>query len=942
MLLPALVSLLQLMNALPAWEVPTGIPPKDSPLLADACGSGMIILIPLADRGLGGWSHLGEPLPGFPLSPTDGVSFRPAAFLSCTWRAPLISYADNHGSMHLVDHAGREMPGWPVDLGSNPVTGVTALDLDGDGGMELALGTSDGRVHLYDESGMAVDGWPVSTGARMEWQPSQASLGGGSGSAMVCALSDATITLLSRSGATLAGWPVNTGFALATSPATTDLDSDGFTDIIFATRDRRLNALSLRGARLAGWPYYIDDRAVPGSCAIGAVASGASTLQIAFGTEDSLVFLLDSDGTLAGTWRWPVETRGRPTSALIVATRGGNAVLACTDLGAVYAWDAEGREIDDLCFDFPEAVLHAPAVGDIDGDGYSEMVLAGRSGLLASYPLGPLPPGPWPQKHADARNSGSYGLGILPSVTVTGPAGDQSGDVEISYAISGAGTTGISVSFSTDAGYSWARTTNIADRGGTVVWRSREDLGSADETDVLVRITPNCLSGPGIAGVSTIFHLDNNRPPVLHLGVPERIGGGRLLLRYAVEDEEADVIHLQAQYSIDGGVSWSVAHLSGSTLEIDPWLYGEPVVWDAAADVGRSDFDEVWLRVRAADMDPGPWSVLEGIASEALPSPVGQLLAPDTEASGRVGFGVRTAERLDPLEDFDYEYSLDDGASWRRATVSPPVPGEPGLYPVEVFWESAADAPGTESPRARFRMTPSGDGGVSVQSSSFHLDNNSPPSISITSPGGYSLFEGLVPVGVSISDAEGDGILCLLEYRPRGDTAWVRAGGLLVNGPFVAETYRATLEWNSTLDLPDASESEIEIRVAACDGDTSWSAARGPVALRNTSTPAVVQAAAYSSDSPAGSISIRYEVADERGRTMDLDVTFSIDGGATWRRATVTGDVAGRRGAGYSGRFTWAVSRDASGTQGTLLLRITPRTGGVTGAPRTIEIGSCG
>ncbi len=87
---------------------------------------------------------------------------------------------------------------------------------------------------------------------------------------------------------------------------------------------------------------------------------------------------------------------------------------------------------------------------------------------------------------------------------------------------------------------------------------------------------------------------------------PEKIDDSRYLLRYAVEDPEGDIIQLQAQFSTDDGNTWDLMHLGGSSLEIEPWFYGEPVVWNAVRDLGHVDVDNVQIRIRAADADPGP------------------------------------------------------------------------------------------------------------------------------------------------------------------------------------------------------------------------------------------------------------------------------------------------------------------------------------------------
>lgn len=901
---------------------------------------GMAILLPLGDRGLAGFDGCGCSLAGFPLSASEGVSFRPAGFVSSSGMS-LVAYVDDAGRAHLVDLSGSEQPGWPVSLGSNPVTGVAALDLDLDGAMEISVGTADSRIHLLDEGGAEMPGWPVSPGARLEWQPAQLSLGGGKSGAMVCLLGNAQATLLDTLGRALPGWPVSAGFAFATPAACADMDSDGLSDIVFATRDRRLHVFGARGIEARGWPVLTDARAVGGGLAVGPVGTAAGLPSVAVACEDSLVCLFESDGSLAGTWRWPNRAVALPTSPLIAGCPGGSAVIAAAGDGTVHAWDAEGREIDALAIRHREGVQHAPAVGDIDGDGGIELVVAGRSGLVAAWSLPSTSEGPWPQQLSDSRNSCSYGLCFLPAAEVENLSGEFSGDIEIGYRISGGSASGVSLAYSTDAGYSWSTASSYEDAGGRLVWRSRDDIGSADETNCLLRITPLGESGAGIAGISTMFHVDNNEPPVIYLSPPVLMPGGALVITYAVDDPEADTIQLQAQYSADGGASWRTAHLAGSTVVIEPWLYGSPVTWDYEADTGLDDPSGLLLRVRAADADPGPWSVLQGTSVETGLSQSGQVVAPAGKVSGRIRLGVRLSGATGDDPEFAYEFSLDGGTTWSPATTSPAeggVAAPPGQF--DIFWESSVDAPGVESGLARFRaLDPAGTSeAVPVPSAPFHLDNNAAPSVSILSPGRYSVFEGLVPVRFLVSDPEEDDVTILVQYRMLGDTAWATASGVLVNGPFGPMRYAGTLEWNSCADLQGRRQEEIELRLIAVDADSSFSQPAGPIALDNRSLPFTVQASVAGNYAARGVAIVRFELSDPDNRPLSLAASWSGDGGRTWRAASVSGDVSGLTGPVYLGQIEWDYLLDAGPGPARVLLRLTPLSGGVSGFPMTLEL----
>ena len=924
----------------PKWEINLGCPPMSNPLLASNQSGSMNIIVSLGDNGLGGWTGSGIPLDGFPLSSEAGVSKTAAAFCSPS-SGHVISYADNDGYIHLVNHSGIESPGWPVYIGPGILTGISAVDLDNDGNFEISFGTADARVHLLDVSGNPVPSWPVQLPAKLRWQPTQLSLDGGSGYSLVCALVSTSIYVLSIDGSVSPGWPINIGYSSGSIPVTADIDADGLGDVLFATHNKRLYAVSMSGNGIDGWPFFLDDRCIRGPFAVGRLDFDKTELQIAVSCIDSTVTLLNGDGRLAGAWRWPNFTDGRPTSPIIARTSGGMGVIVGTDNGSVYGWNAEGRIIQGFPFAFGQPVSVPPAAGDIDGDGDLELVVLGRTGKLAAYTISRIGmhPGPWPQMLCDEANSGSFGVSFLPVICANVISEECSGAVTLPYQISGSNITGISLAYSTNSGYTWIGTNSFRDDGSSVLWFSDEDLPGQDIPECVLRITPYCMDGPGVSGLSNIFRVDNNIPPSLYLSASREESEGKYIIHYSIDDPEGDIIQLQAQYSIDGQTTWRSAHLRGSIFEIAPWFYGEPVTWNAAHDLGHVDIENISLRVRAADSDPGQWSILGNLHLDSDRLPSGQIIVPEVEVSGRISLGVRLADpEEDPLE-VHYEYSLDGGAYWRAATVSESSIPSVGTYQYDIIWESEIDAPGFEGNQVRFRAIPEDlDRGIAVPSSPFHLDNNRPPSITITYPGRWETFRALVPVIFQITDPEGDEILLDLEYRLVGSISWISATGLNKRKFLTSTSQNFNVGWNSTEDLPGMERAELEIRLAAIDGDTVFSAVAGPLSLDNSRTPSVMQAAVSDISVETRTVYVSYELSDPDERSLDLHVTFSTDNGHTWTEAAVSGDLFSRYSSNYVGKLEWHYDLDLGGMSGTVMLKITPVSDLIPGAPRILEM----
>jgi hypothetical protein len=926
---------------MPEWETTIGFPPTGNLLIAANASGSMDIFIPMGDHGLGGWTGSGNLLNGFPVSGDNtGVSRKPAAFYASA-TGNVVVFSDTDGYIHMVDHNGIEQPGWPVSAGAAVSTGISVVDLDEDSYPEISFGTVDSKVHLIDIFGSPVAGWPVELPAELQWQPSQLSLGGNSDFGLVCALVSTRVYVLARNGSIQPGWPINTGYTTSTIPVTADIDSDGLGDVIFAAHNDRLYVVSGAGSGVNGWPFFLDDRTATGAVAIGLLDSDPRNLQLAVSCQDRSVMLINADGSIAGSWRWPNVTDGLPSSPIIAGTGPSAAVIVGSDDGFVYAWDAEGRSVDGFPIDFGQPISTSPAIGDIDGDGRQELVVLGRSGRLSAYSVtgfgGAVDS--WPQMLCDESNSGRYGVSCMPVAQVGSVMAEYSGDVSLQYDVTGSVASGVSLAYSTNAGYTWITTGNYTDNGTSVTWFSDEDLPGQDVQECALKITPFCPEGPGISGLSTIFHLDNNVAPTLLLISSEEESDGWFTLHYAVEDPESDIIQLQAQYSTDGQQTWDNAHLSGSIFEIPSWFYGEPFLWNAVADIGEEDIENTALRVRAADSDPGPWSVISDFSADAISVSSGQIIAPVGEVSGRITLGLRVSSpENDPLA-FQYEFSTDAGESWNRATVTECSVPTVGSCQFEIIWESGVDMPGQDSYLVKFRALPEeGNTAAAIPSSRFHVDNNALPTIEITSPGSWDSFKGSVPVSFRSSDAEGDDLSLILQYRMEGSSSWITAKGLnsIVLHPH--SSYLSSETWNSSEDLPGIEPMELRIRLGVIDGDTVFSGEKGPLSINNSRVPSVMQAAENGMSPLDGAVSVSYELSDPENRTIDILVSFSTDGGRTWSEAEVDGDIFGRNSGNYEGEFTWHYRSDLGGSNSQTLLKITPQSGSMLGTPRILEL----
>ena len=161
-----------------------------------------------------------------------------------------------------------------------------------------------------------------------------------------------------------------------------------------------------------------------------------------------------------------------------------------------------------------------------------------------------------------------------------------------------------------------------------------------------------------------------------------------------------------------------------------------------------------------------------------------------------------------------------------------------------------------------------------------------------------------------------------------------------VDGPALISCTGGTYVDEATGGTLDAPDTRAVVNV---DGDTVFTQEIGPISVDNTRLPSVMQAAVREIMQSSRQADIAYELSDPGGRSLDLMVTYSTDGGTSWLDATVNGDIFGRNSAIYQGSFIWDFGRDLEGLRGgnpgdAAFLKITPVSDDLMGTPKILQI----
>jgi hypothetical protein len=404
-----------------------------------------------------------------------------------------------------VDADGSEVtPGDFTTLGNYYAAGPSISDLDGVGGMDIVATTWHSKaVYAFDKQGQLKAGWPFTTPTESWSVPAIADLDGNgtkevlfgiNGNALYALRSDGTewidgdgvpstpgifktfstgnnfgtpaIADVDRNGqkdivygsfsgvlyawrpngTNLPGFPITLGSQISSSVALGFLDGvqDTVLDIVVTTSSAGKESLYVfhaNGARRAGFPKGLTSRDVSRAPSPAlADINGDTFVDIVAAGTDGKLYVYDRNGNLLPAFapsgiRYSPYFSGASESSPVVADINGDTVpdiVQGDESGTLNGFSGTGAPLPGFPIELGAEVRGTPALCDCDGDGLSEIVVAGWDTKLHvwdyNFPFSPTMLPPWPQFHHDAERTG-YAKGPT-YVDVPEPGGDAPVAVE--------------------------------------------------------------------------------------------------------------------------------------------------------------------------------------------------------------------------------------------------------------------------------------------------------------------------------------------------------------------------------------------------------------------------------------------------------------------------------------------------------------------------------
>jgi hypothetical protein len=325
--------------------------------------------------------------------------------------------------VHVFDCRGRKLGFWTAPAQPNGPSGHVGVfstpaigDITGDGKPEVVYGSFNTKIYAKDGWGHNLSGWPRPNYDTVWSSPAMADINkdgkrdaiigtdlGGGAAVLGCPQpTRGTISAFKGSGRFVSTFPRCLDTPIWSSPAVQDLNGDGWLDIVVGTNNYkeyganvggadRLRAFDTRTGSRIWTTRFMPGTRIMSSPAIGDVG-GDGQMDVAVGTidNDGGLYLLDSR---TGHIRWrrhvpatcsACQFMGPPVIADVTGD-GKAEVVANSQDGGLNVLDQAGNWIvQDLHMlqadgtGYESYMLwNAPAIGDLDGDGKAEIVIAG-------------------------------------------------------------------------------------------------------------------------------------------------------------------------------------------------------------------------------------------------------------------------------------------------------------------------------------------------------------------------------------------------------------------------------------------------------------------------------------------------------------------------------------------------------------------------------------
>ncbi len=316
---------------------------------------------------------------------------------------------ENQGFFNLTPP--QQMPGWPKSIGVNPnyaPSGVNLADVNGDGSLEIVVGSTNNQVFIWDYQGNLLSGWPVTIGGMVQAKTAVGDIDNDGDMEIVVAARNGYVYVFNHDGTNYPNWPQNANGVLGfIAPVLFDLDRDGDLEILMAQMQSgqpgHVYIWHHNGTIYPGWPQNTDYLAVA-SVAVADIDND-SLFEIVCLSYRS-IYVWDQNGNTEPGWPKLNVAGGMSYAQPVLADIDNDGDLEIlhsyytSSQNYVNIYHHDGTNFNAWPQTYPGPQTYTmPVVGDIDTDGDLEIFggghVYGAPNLLARHHTGTQVSG-WP------------------------------------------------------------------------------------------------------------------------------------------------------------------------------------------------------------------------------------------------------------------------------------------------------------------------------------------------------------------------------------------------------------------------------------------------------------------------------------------------------------------------------------------------------------------
>lgn len=346
----------------------------------------------------------------------------------------------------------RWKDGWPADL-AKPLGSLTprVADLDGDGDGEIIVASRGGDVYAWHHDGTPIIPMCGVLG-RFAFVPggitrslSAADIDGDGDAEVIVASAAGSLYVWDHTDADADGHADlhSTGFPLAldgpasSTPVVANFDEAEGLEIAVASAGGNLTVVDGEGAHLGSSPYSFGHLVLEDVClAAGDLDDDGLSEIVTSTTNRGWVAALNGDGSSVDGWPIVVDSWERETAQIVIgdidrAPDGSPEVIGVGSGGVVHVWDSSGSELPGWPVDLRRRVDARPSLGDLDGDGYVEIVVPSGTSTVEGLRANGTRVENWPLVTDGGDSTRPIGASAL--------IGDMDGDGALDVLSAGAG-----------------------------------------------------------------------------------------------------------------------------------------------------------------------------------------------------------------------------------------------------------------------------------------------------------------------------------------------------------------------------------------------------------------------------------------------------------------------------------------------------------------------